>query len=222
PGNMFSHSLAEVLHQRTNGNPLFMVSIVDEFVRQSRIRGGNGQWTLSLPTAQEGVGVPDNLQHTIARQIEELDRTERRILETASVVNIEFSSAAVASMLTDDIEEVETLCDALVRQGRFLQSTGSVEGPNGARAARYRFIHVLYREVLYSQLALNKRIRLHKRIGAWQEAAYGERAREIAGELALHFERGCNYQRAVHYHQQAGENALQRSAPREALAHFDV
>jgi len=75
---------------------------------------------------------------------------------------------------------------------------------------------------LYSQLALNKRVRLHKRIGAWQEAAYGERAREIAGELALHFERGRDYQRAVYYHQQAGENALQRSAHTEALAHFDV
>ncbi len=143
PGNIFSSSLAEVLHQRTNGNPLFMVSIVDEFVRRSRIKGGNGQWTLSLPTEQEGVGVPDNLRQTIARQIAELDQTERRILETASVVNVEFSSAAVASMLTEDIEAVETLCDALVRRGRFLQAAASTEGPDGVPAAHYRFVHVL-------------------------------------------------------------------------------
>jgi predicted ATPase len=65
-------------------------------------------------------------------------------------------------------------------------------------------------------------VRLHRRVGEWQEAAYGEQAKEIASELALHFERGREYRHAVHYYQQAGENALRRSAHKEALAHFDA
>ena len=47
------------------------------------------------------------------------------------------------------------------------------------------------------------------------EAAYGERAREIATELALHFGQGRDYPRAVRYLQQAGENAVRRNAHQE-------
>ncbi|HEV8718047.1 MAG TPA: hypothetical protein VGX03_35185 [Candidatus Binatia bacterium] len=50
-----------------------------------------------------------------------------------------------------------------------------------------------------------------------EELAYGKRAREIAAELALHFERGRDYRRAVRYLQQAGENAIRRSAHQEAV-----
>ena len=51
------------------------------------------------------------------------------------------------------------------------------------------------------------------------EAGYGSRAREMAGELALHFERGQDARRAVQYQQYAAEQALSRSAYTEALAH---
>ncbi|MGH7965859.1 MAG: hypothetical protein ACRERD_29250, partial [Candidatus Binatia bacterium] len=52
------------------------------------------------------------------------------------------------------------------------------------------------------------------------EAAYGERAGEVATELAVHFEQGREYRRAIGYLQRAGENALQRSAHQEAITHF--
>ena len=46
---------------------------------------------------------------------------------------------------------------------------------------------------------------------------YGERASEIAAELAMHFERGANYKQAVKYLQQAAENAIRRFAYQEAV-----
>jgi predicted ATPase len=63
-------------------------------------------------------------------------------------------------------------------------------------------------------------VHLHRRIGEWEEGAYGARISEIAAELAMHFERGQDYERAVRYLTQAGQNALQRSAPQEAIAHL--
>ena len=48
------------------------------------------------------------------------------------------------------------------------------------------------------------------------EAGYGARAGEIAARLALHFERGGEVPRAVHYWQQAAENAARRNAHYEA------
>jgi predicted ATPase len=88
----------------------------------------------------------------------------------------------------------------------------------GTVAARYGFLHALYQEVLYHRLTARRRQRLHQQIGEREEQGYGERAREIAAELALHFERGRGYRKAVQYLQQAGENAVRRFAYQEAVS----
>ena len=62
-------------------------------------------------------------------------------------------------------------------------------------------------------------LRLHRRIGAREETGYGAQASAHAAELAMHFERGRDWQRAVHYLQRAAENALRRYAYAEAIAH---
>jgi predicted ATPase len=84
-------------------------------------------------------------------------------------------------------------------------------------ATRYQFLHALYQEVLYERIPAARRSRLHRLIGERIEAAYGTQVREIAAELAVHFEQGRDYRRAVQYLQQAGENAVQRSAHQEAI-----
>jgi predicted ATPase len=86
--------------------------------------------------------------------------------------------------------------------------------------ARYGFLHALYQDVLYGRLTARQQQRLHQQIGERVEQAYGERAKEIAAELALHFERGRDYHSAIRYLQQAGENAIRRSANQEAINHF--
>ena len=67
---------------------------------------------------------------------------------------------------------------------------------------------------------MTRRQRLHQRIGERQEGGYREQTREIAAELAAHFERSRDYQRAVKYLGQAGQNASARSAHREAINHL--
>ena len=85
--------------------------------------------------------------------------------------------------------------------------------PDGTVSGRYGFRHALYQQVLYQQIAEARRIRLHRQIGERLEAGYGERAKEIAPELAMHFERGRDYERAVRYlHAGRGECHCARSA----------
>ena len=76
--------------------------------------------------------------------------------------------------------------------------------------------------MLYERLSAGRRQRLHQRIGERIEQGHGDQAREVAAELALHFERGRAYAKAVHYHHQAGENAAQRSALQEAIQHIST
>src|SRR5262249_36455553 len=79
------------------------------------------------------------------------------------------------------------------------------------------FLHALYQEVLYNRLTARRRQRLHQQIGEREEQGYGEQAREIAAELAVHFERGRDYRKGTQYLQHAAENAIPRSANQEAI-----
>jgi tetratricopeptide (TPR) repeat protein len=107
----------------------------------------------------------------------------------------------------------------LARQGQFLAEEGFEEWPDGTSTLRYGFRHALYQQAVAAQLSGGQKVRLHRLIGERREAGYGERVREIAGELALHFERGRDYRRAVRYRQTAADQALRRSAYHEAIAH---
>jgi predicted ATPase len=126
----------------------------------------------------------------------------------------------VAAGVDATVEAVEGRCAALARRGQFVQASGTADWPDGTVTARYGFRHTLYREMLYDRVPASQRVRWHRHIGARLEAGYRDQARQIAPELAAHFVRGRDAQRAVQYLQYAGEIALQRSAHQEAHMHI--
>lgn len=195
--------LAPLIYQRTEGHPLFLVNMVDHLIAQGVIARVNGRWERQGDTTAEEIGIPDSLRQMIERQIDRLSEKEQRCLETASVAGIAFSAATVAAGLA--AADVEERCETLTRRGQFLQSQGVEEWPDGTVAARYRFIHTLYQDVLYDRVTVGRRIRLHRKIGERMERGYGKRAKERAAELALHFEQGRDYQRAAQYLHYAAE-----------------
>ena len=220
PQSTFPSGLAWLIHQRTDGNPLFMVNVLDDLVTQRVIAECDGRWQLKRELAEVEVGVPESIRQMISKRIDRLSPNEQRVLEAASVAGVEFSTATVAAGLDVDVVQVEEWCEELARHNQFLQPGGVGEWPDGTVAAHFTFIHALYRQALYQRVTGARRVRFHQRIGERAEASYGERAEEQAGELAMHFEQGRDYQRAVSYLQQAAENAVRRSAFQEAIAHF--
>ncbi|MGE3540999.1 MAG: winged helix-turn-helix domain-containing protein [Candidatus Tectimicrobiota bacterium] len=212
--------LASVLYQRTDGNPLFLVTVVDNLLQHGVIRQEPPGWTLvgGLEAARQDV--PDSLRQLIDRQFAQLSSTEQALLEVASVAGVEFSAALLAAAVDDTVDSVEACCLALARRGQFMAERGLDEWPDGTVAARYGFLHALYQETLYEQVPVSRRLRWHRQIGTRLESAYGVRAPDLAAELAEHFRRGRELARAVHYLQEAGEKAQQRSAHREAITHF--
>lgn len=217
PINRFPIELAALIHDRTDGNPLFMVNAVDYLVAEGLIDEDAEGWKLDVDIGNVEVGVPESIKQLIEKQVDHLDDDEQRTLEAASVAGVEFSTLAVAAGLGEDQIAVEARCDDLARQHQFIQACGLQVLPNGEAATRYGFIHALYQNVLYDRTSTSRRAHLHRRIGERGEAVYGERAREIAAELAMHFERGANYGLAVNYLQQAADNDLRRFAYQEAV-----
>jgi predicted ATPase len=216
-GSQLPVSLRQLIYQRTDGNPLFLVTMVEYFLAQRILGLHNGHWTLQTEINAVELDIPESLRQMIEQQFERLTYDEQRILEAASVLGIEFSAAAVAAALEKEIIEIEACCDVLVRRHYVLKAVGIVEWPDGTVAARYEFLHWLYQCVSYQRLGVTQRVHLHQRLGTRLELAYGHQVSQIAAELAVHFARGRELHRAVLYLQYAADNAAQRLAHREAI-----
>jgi predicted ATPase len=215
-GGPVAAALTAFIAERTDGNALFMVNMLEHLVQQGHVVHRSGGWTLR-PEA-EAVSVPEGLRQLLGRRLEALKPEARQVLEAASVVGEVFSVAAVAAALRGAMEEIEAVCEGLAAPHHFLADTGLTSWPDGTSAGSYRFQHALYQWVLYGGLGTVRRQRLHRRIGARLEAAYGARAGEIAAQLAVHCERGGEVGRAVQAWQQAAEQAGRRHAYHEASA----
>ncbi|NOT56145.1 MAG: AAA family ATPase, partial [Deltaproteobacteria bacterium] len=210
--------LARLVYQRTEGNPLFMVNVVNDLLANGVIVQRHGRW--EWQGQRETGKTPTNIRQFIEQQIEQLSGLEQEILAAASVAGMEFSAATVAASLDTAIDEVEQHCAALARRELFFHLSGSEEWPDGTIASRYRFVHALHHEVLYARVTTARRVQLHQRVGMRKEQGYAGRAGEIALELAVHFEHGRDHQRAVQYLGAAARTAMQRRAPQEAITHL--
>jgi tetratricopeptide (TPR) repeat protein len=217
PGNHFPLTLRRAIYRRTEGNPLFMVNLVEYLNEQKFITGRNGSWELRIEVSQVEREVPANLRQLIEQRLERLSPDERTVLEAATVAGMECSSVAIAAGLDNTVEWVEEHCEELARRHQFLSPAWLVELPDGTVTPRHRFIHVLYREVPYRLIAPMRRSQIHERIAARGIEIYGDRVNEIAAELAMHFEQSHDWPRTVEYILQAAEIAAARSAHHEAI-----
>ncbi|MDQ4148193.1 MAG: tetratricopeptide repeat protein, partial [Pseudomonadota bacterium] len=174
-------------------------------------------WTLQSAIVDLDPGVPESLRQMIERQIERHSLQEQYVLEAASIAGTEFSSTTVAAALETSVPEIEACLARLVRRGQLVRDRDVEEWPDNTLSASYTFAHALYENVLYHRQSAARRMQFHRRIGLCLERAYGLRAAEIASELALHFEKGREYAKAVHYLRQAAASAAARYANREAI-----
>jgi len=214
------NEVAETLHHRTGGHPLFFTTIVNELMRQKIVEGADASGFADPDPGAIANVIPASVRQFIEHRFEELSREEQAILEAASVAGHSFSVAALVAATSLQEEKIEARCAAWAREGQFLTAEGVASWPDGTLAARYGFRHDLFEEVIYARISPEWRARLHRQIGARLENAYGKQAAKIAAELAMHFDRGRDPQTTMLYLELAARNAIQRSAYAEAVKHL--
>ena len=212
---------AEVIHRHSDGNPLFMIAMIDHLAQRGVIVPSDAttrRWRLTVPLEQVDPGVPDTLKQMLEMQLRDASEAEQQLLTCASVAGQHFTTWAVATMLECEAARVEELCEALVERQQFLKASGVRELANGRTSAEYQFRHALYREVLYRRLKPTPRETFHRRLAEGLEGLRSSVEPEMAAEIALHFEESSEYERAVKYLLLAAHNASRRYAHGQAVA----
>src|SRR5262250_156111 len=218
PASRVADEVADVVHAHTDGNPLFMIVLVDHLVARGWLAKDETTWSVTATRSMIEQEVPDNLRQLIEGQLRFLSPEEREVLEVASVAGAVFDAPAVAAGLGVAPESVESVCHRLCGMPRWIHYLGNREWPDGMLVARYAFRHALYQRTLHDHLSPSRRAAVHERIGRRLEAGFTGRTAEVASELAWHFEAGRDQRRALTYLEQGATRAYDRRAYRDVIA----
>ena len=210
-------SLAGLIYRHSGGNALFMIAILEDMQKRGLIAIKGITWSLTVPIKEVEINVPETLQGMLESQIAQLSPAERCVLESASVAGERFSLWTIAPTLDMVSDELEQICEGLSKPGQFIRSVTVQEAAGLPSSTGFEFRHSLYRQVVYRALNGVSRSRLHRIIGErLLELPAGGRT-ELASELALHFEMGREYARAVHFLRVSSEKANHRFAYRDSI-----
>jgi predicted ATPase/DNA-binding winged helix-turn-helix (wHTH) protein len=206
-GSTVSEEFARSLHQQTGGNPL----LIDAAAAAASAHLSQSE-SVDQPKgiAPARALVADALGDMVNARIDELTAHAQRALEAASVAGPRFNTWMLAACLDGDLDQVETLCEALATPHQLLRADGLDELPNGTLTTAYVFRQGVVADVAHRRQSPLGRTRLHSRIGEAMEAMYSERLGEVAIPLAHHFEESRDFGRAVRYLQLGAESAARR------------
>jgi predicted ATPase len=216
--------LAGFVHRRSEGNPLFVIAILEHLMTQGFLvrekTGGQGEhparWVQTAAVEEMEAGVPEGLAQMIELELACLNEHEQRILEAGSLMNVAFPTWAVAAALELDPAETEEACQELARRLHFVEPAGQDELSDGTRSTFYAFAHGLYREVLWRKQTEARRARRHVRIALRLAELFPGREGNVAREMAMHYEAAGDWQRTVSALRTAARHALERHALAES------
>jgi DNA-binding CsgD family transcriptional regulator/tetratricopeptide (TPR) repeat protein len=198
-------ALVETVCRRGDGNPLFVSQVAAGLARR-------------LPAAAEdghelSIDVPASLKAVIGARLAALDPDTHDLLRMAAVLGRDFDARLLASIAGREFAATLSTLDQA-------DSAGVVRP---ASPGRYRFVHALFREVLYSQPSLDRRIALHRAAAERIEQRNARDVDPVLPQLAYHsFEaaRAGYLPSAVDYCRRAAAQALARRAYGEAAVQF--
>ncbi|HEU5284766.1 MAG TPA: AAA family ATPase, partial [Burkholderiales bacterium] len=179
------YAFVRTLHERTDGVPLFVASIVSEVAARSA-QDGDGE---AAAVRLVGAAVPENLAAIIDHYVARLDNEQRALLSAAAVCGIEFRVTTVSNALEREGGSVGMMCEELTREQLWLNAPRAGDG-HEALERPYAFRHALFRQVLYERTAPAARAQIHRKVGAALERERAAGVPVAAVELAMHFERG--------------------------------
>ena len=159
--------------ERSGGNPLFAEEMVNRLIEEDTV---------------ETAALPSTVQSLLAARLDSLDRLERRLLQSASVVGQTFWEGALVNTAAEEGLDLGRTLTTLEEKDLLAPSTGS----RLAGEREYAFKHVLIRDVAYSMLPKSVRCKKHVEVAEFIRERAGERSDGVIGLIAEHFARAAS------------------------------
>jgi predicted ATPase len=203
--------LRRLIIDKTDGNPFYMEETVQVLLDEGAL-ARNG--TLRLTRPLDELKIPPTVQAILASRIDRLPAAEKDLLQTLAVMGKEFPLGLVRKVTGKTDEELERMLGDL-QLGEFIYEQPALPD------VEYTFKHALTHEVAYGSVLNERRKPLHERTAQALESLFAGKLDEHLPELARHYSRSGNTDKAIHYLRMAGEQTARRCAYEEAIGLFN-
>jgi class 3 adenylate cyclase/tetratricopeptide (TPR) repeat protein len=205
-GGPVSGELAEAVHARAGGNPLFVGELVRALAESGGIVGVEGVWALA-PDWDEAA-VPATIEGVLSARFDRLPFPAMTLLLTASVIG-----RRVPLRL---LHGVETAVNDVGEATHQLVEAGLVERQGHDELV---FHHALVQDTAYARLVKRRRRELHERTADVAEDLYGS-GDDVVDLLARHLYLADAGTKAIDYLVRAGDRSRGLFANEEAIGHY--
>ena len=196
--------LADRLHRETEGNPFFLVSILQSL--------SEGETQLESRAIDAPGLLPDALRAAVRVRLTHVPKEIRPLLDTAAVIGRRFDFETLVDVTREPEAKLIDIVESLVKRHLLREeSEGGV----------YDFSHDKLREVVYRDIGGARRRLLHKSVAEALERQGDDTTREHVAQLAEHYERAHVWSKALQYLVLAAEYSLRLFAMRDALHWLD-
>ena len=217
--NSFDNGFRDVFFKRTQGHALFTAELLNTLKDREDIYQQDGKWF-----AKDNIDwqrLPAKVEGVIQVRIGRLPNEQRELLSVASVQGEAFIGEAVAQVQKQsERDTIRTFSNEIDKRHRLVRSE-RMERLGAKRLSHYRFRHNLFQQYVYGNLTETERAYLHEDIAFALEAIYDKKARNIAPQLAWHFEQSGNLGKTLEYLLLAGQQAQMLGSNKEAIIHYE-
>jgi tetratricopeptide (TPR) repeat protein len=173
--------LAAQIRARSEGVPLYAVETVRMLLDRGLVAQDGARYVVTGDVRD--LEVPETLQALVAARLDNLDVSERALLQDAAVIGQSFTPATLAAVAERPLAEVERVLDSLVAK----QVLAFIDEPLSAERGQYVFLQGLVRTIALGTLSRRDRKARHLDVARHLQETWGEDAGDIAEVLASHY-----------------------------------
>ncbi len=209
-------ALLNLVQERAAGHPFFCEELLQSLLESGNLRVTEGRCEVGdLKT----LVLPDSVQGVILSRIDRLTPGQHLCLKVAAVIGLSFTLRTVSDTLPQRSEQAQAHDN--LRGLHSVNLTLPVESTPEATPEAWRFRHAITRDVAYELMPLAQRQPIHHAVAQWLEQHHAQELPAQSALLAHHWGHADAPERALHYLELAGQQALRNGAFGEALQFFE-
>jgi len=199
-----------MVYEKTGGNPFFAEEVINSLKEEEVIYRQENKWKIKEVSRIE---FPETVKSVLKTRFARLDEECQNVLTLASFVGNDFTLETMSALTGIEENKLLELMDRMLKTG--LIKAREVRGEGVCS-----FADILVRDVVYEEVSLLKRKKLHGVVGCALEKVYAKKIDEHFGELAYHFLESGDKDKALDYFLKAGEKAQKVYAHNEAFSYL--
>jgi predicted ATPase len=209
-GKTLPEAVLQQIVEKTDGVPLFVEEVTKAVLESGVLQDTNGQYALT--GSLSAFSIPATLHDSLLARLDRLV-TAKAVAQYGAVMGRQFSYALLHAVSHLDEATLRRELGRLV-EAELIYQRGLPPG------ATYTFKHALIQDTAYASLLRSTRQGYHRRIAEVLKEQFPALAATQPELLARHYTEAGLHAEAIGYWQQAGEQAIQRSAHAEAVSHL--